>query len=258
MNQRWLFGRDSYRPPAEVIRSAEYDVAPLEELAAKAFVTSHHYSGSYPAARFRYGLHRRGRLVGVAVFSVPMRWEVFKPLPFAGRESVELGRFVLVDEVPGNGETWFLARCFEQLRTKGLRGVVSFSDPIPRTTLDGRRVFPGHVGTIYQAHNGAYVGRGRADTLRLLPDGRVLSRRAISKIRNGEQGLHYASAILESHGAAPLGGQDPRAWLAHWLPRLTRPLRHPGTFKYAWTLHRRDRSALKCHHLAYPKLLATF
>lgn len=243
MNQRWLFRRDSYRPPAEVIRTAEYDVAPIPEAVAKAFVVTHHYSASYPAARFRFGLHRRGELVGTAVFSVPLRWEVLRPLPGDPRESVELGRFVLLDEVPGNGETWFLARCFEQLRARGVRGVVSFSDPIPRSTADGRQLFAGHVGTIYQAANAVYLGRGTPRTLRLLPSGCVLSDRAIQKIRAGERGCRYAAALLEAAGAPPLG-EDRRAWLDAWLPRLTRTMRHPGNLKYAWTLHRRDRRAL--------------
>ena len=54
--QRWREGRDSYRPAGETIRAAEYDVAPLEESPAKAFVIGQHYSRSYPAARFRFGL----------------------------------------------------------------------------------------------------------------------------------------------------------------------------------------------------------
>src|SRR5206468_2839829 len=99
----------------------------------------------------------------------------FKDLP-SPTAAVELGRFVLLDEVAGNGETWFLARCFEQLRGRVV-GVVSFSDPIPRTAINGREVFPGHIGGIYQAFNGRCLGRGTPRTLRLLPDGTVFSDR---------------------------------------------------------------------------------
>jgi uncharacterized protein (TIGR03435 family) len=49
----------------------------------------------------------------------------------------------LLDAVPGNGETWFLARCFEILRNRGVVGVVSFSDPLQRETLGGEIV---HMG----------------------------------------------------------------------------------------------------------------
>lgn len=151
MNQRWLFGRDSYRPPSEVIRTAEYDVAGIDgDTEPKAFVLTHHYSRSYPAARFRFGLYRRGVLVGVSVFSHPSNDKVLtNTFPCVATEAVELGRFVLLDSVPGNGESWFLARCFEQLRAQRLFGVVSFSDPMPRTAVDGTRIFPGHIGTVY-------------------------------------------------------------------------------------------------------------
>ena len=148
-NQRWALGRATYRPPTETIRTTEYDVDAIDrDTLPKAFVREHHYSGTYPAARFRFALHRHGRLVGVAVFSHPCSDAVLtRVFPIPAREAVELGRFVLLDEVPGNGDTWFLARCFEQLRGH-VRGVVSFSDPVERTSRDGRAVFPGHVGTI--------------------------------------------------------------------------------------------------------------
>jgi hypothetical protein len=47
MNQRWLFGRDSYRPPAEVINPREYEVSAMDRYgASKQFVLDHHYSGT--------------------------------------------------------------------------------------------------------------------------------------------------------------------------------------------------------------------
>jgi hypothetical protein len=253
--QRWRERRDFYRRATEKIRPAEYDAAPLVEREAKAFVIRHHYSKSYPAARFRFGLYRRGELAGVAVFSVPCRSDILSIFPGRPLDSVELGRFVLLDEVPGNGETFFLGRCFSELRARGLTGVLAFSDPHPRETDAGRTIFAGHLGVIYQAHNARYLGRGSRRTLRLLPDGRVFSARAISKIRSADQGWRYSAAILEGIGARPLAGSDPREWLASELPRLTRTIRHPGNHRYAWTLQRRHRA-----HLApvepYPKRLA--
>lgn len=164
MNQRWRDHRDSYRPAGEVIDPHAYEVAPIaDDRTPKAFVLAHHYSGSYPSARFRFGLYRGGALVGVAVYSHPCNDKVLTSVfPGQALASVELGRFVLLDDVPGNGETWFLARTFELLRAQGLAGVVSFSDPTPRATATGRVVFPGHIGTIYQAHNAVYLGRGTA------------------------------------------------------------------------------------------------
>lgn len=249
MNQRWLFREDRYRPPTETIRTADYDVAPVPRDVAKAFVTTHHYSGSIGSMCFQFGLHRHGQLVGVAVFGEPQRVEAFKPLQ-RPENCVELGRFVLLDDVPGNGETWFLGRCFEALRDEEQTGVVSFSDPTPRTTSDGRVVHPGHVGTIYQAHNAVLVGRSKARTHLLLPDGTVLSPRSLSKILASDR--QYAQKHLERFGADPIGAQDPREWLAKWLPKLTRPLKHPGNWKYVWALHRRERKGLP-KSLPYPK-----
>lgn len=241
--QRWRERRDLYRRPDEQIRTSAYDVAPIvDDTTAKTFVETHHYSGTYPAARERVGLYRSGALVGVAVFSHPASDAVLTNV-FAGPAlaSVELGRFVLLDDVEGNGETWFLARCFELLRARGYRGVVSFSDPEPRYDLvRDRQVFAGHIGTIYQAHNAVCLGRSTPRTLRLLPDGTVFSARAAQKIRSGDRGWRYAAEILERFGAAPLTDSDAGAsWLAHWLPLLTRTMRHPGNHRYAWRLNRR-------------------
>lgn len=255
MNQRWRNHRTCYRPEGELINPALYDVATIDgDHQARAFIEAHHYSKSYPAARFRFGLYEKGALVGVAVFSHPCHDRVLTSVfPFPAIMSVELGRFALLDTVPGNGESWFLARCFEKLRSESLEGVVSFSDPLPRKAADGRIVHRGHVGTIYQAFNGVYLGLSAKRSLRLLPDGTVLSDRAIQKIRRQERGWRYASGILQDFGALPLRG-DPVAWLSHWLPKLTTRVRHPGNHKYAWPLSRLARKVLPAS-LAYPKQL---
>ena len=255
--QRWTHGRGSYRVAGEPIATQRYEVAAIgDDRTAKRFVLEHHYSGSYPAARFRFGLYRGAALEGVAVFSVPANDRALDVIPGAREERVELGRFVLVDAVPANGESWFIARCFELLRAEGLVGVVAFSDPTQRTDVAGALVFRGHVGTIYQATNATYVGRSKPEIRRLLPDGTVIHNRALAKIRQRDQGWRYAAAQLEAHGAEPLGEtEDARAWLARWVPTLTRPLRHPGNHKYAWALDRRARRHLPAS-LPFPKLVA--
>jgi hypothetical protein len=254
--QRWRDRRDSYRPAGEVIDPRRFEVAKIKtDNEPKAFVIEHHYSASYPAAIERFGLFQRNELVGVAVFSVPVNYLTFACLSANPKECAELGRFVLLDDVPANGETWFLARCFEQLRTDGLAGVVSFSDPLARRNAAGAVVFGGHVGTIYQAFNATYFGRAKADTLRLLPDGRTLNNRAIAKVRKQDRGWRHVVELLRSYGAAPLEG-DPATWLEAQLRRLTRSVRHPGNHKYAWGLHRAiQRHLLARPRLAYPKFL---
>lgn len=255
--QRWLFRRSSFRPIGETIATHAHEVARIpDDATPKAFVEAHHYSGSYPAARERFGLYRGARLVGVAVFSIPCRPEVLTSVfPGDPLESVELGRFVLLDEVPANGETWFLARALRELARTGYRGVVSFSDPFPRqSALDGSTTFAGHVGTIYQASNATYLGTTQRRSLKLLPCGRVLSARALSKIRAGERGWRAAAEPLVRAGAdAPPDDHDERRfWLARVLPHFTRTIRHPGNHRYAFPLVRRSGLVLG-PYLAFPK-----
>lgn len=229
--QRWRERRGLYRPLGEPIRTSEYDVVELDDdQLVKPFVTRHHYSGRYPGRRWRFGLFHRGELVGAAVFSSPFDNAV-KALGL-DRATYELSRFVLLDEVPSNGESWFLARCFAALRSR-VPAILSFSDPERRTDADGRLVFAGHIGTVYQATNGAYRGRGTRATHYLAKDGSEVSARSIQKIRKVERGWRSAAAQLEALGAdAP--GADRLAWLHHWLPLLTRTHRRDGNHRYVW------------------------
>lgn len=256
--QRWRERRDLYRPIGETIVTAHYEVAAIpDDTTAKAFVVQHHYSSSYPAARFRFGLYWGGLLVGVAVFSVPMQAMVLDCLPCPRAVAVELGRLVLLDLVPANGESWFIARCFDLLRRAGVEGIVSFSDPMPRVRLDGTRIFAGHIGNCYQASNAVYLGLTDRRTIRLLADGNVFSARTISKIRSRERGWRYAVEQLVRAGAAALGEHgDARAWLTTWLPRLTRAVRHPGNHRYAFGLDRAVRRELAKKEQKYPKFTA--
>ena len=253
-SQRWRERRESYRPAGETIAPRLYEVAKIDsDGEAKDFILRHHYLGSYPSARFRFGLFTRGNLVGVAVFSHPCNDRVLTSVfPLSPLESVELGRFVLLDSVPANGESWFLARTFECLRKDGLAGVVSFSDPVPRNAADGTVIHRGHIGTCYQATSATFLGKTVPRTIRLLPDGTVLNERTVQKIRSGERGWQYAAALLEKFGAEPASFDLRDEWLQEWLPRLTRSFRHSGNYKYAWPLQRAARRFLP-ESLAYPK-----
>lgn len=260
---RWAGRRGSWRQPDGGFDPDRYRVAALEEAPAKAFVVTHHYSGTYPAARFRYGMwdRRRDALVGVSVLGVPAQARVLSnvfPTLEVYRESVELARFVLLDEVPANAESWFLARAFALAADAGVRGVVSFSDPVPRPTPAGDLV-AGHVGIIYQASNATYLGRASPATVTLLPDGAVLSNRAVSKLRSGERGRDYVVRSLVARGARPLGpGDDPMVWLAGALDDVGAvKFRHPGNHRYAFTLGSRTQRravVVRGDRARYPKL----
>lgn len=253
--QRWRNGKPVFKVREDCFQPRIHDVAPLDEKTAKAFICRMHYSKSYPAARRRFGLYRRGNLIGVAVFSQPMSDKVLTNF-FGGdaRNSIELGRFVIADVGDDfNSESWFFAQCRRELRKEGFRGIVTFSDDLARTDVAGNVVFGGHLGVFYGASGGIYTGRSERTSIRLLPDGTVLSKRAVSKIRNGEQGHEYASNILVSYGAErpPADADARKLWLKIWLDRLTRKVTHPGNHRYLFGLQKSIRLP---RSLPYPKI----
>ena len=247
---------------------ARYGVAGIDRETAKNYVTRHHYSGTYPAGRLMYGLYdlagEAPELCGAEVLSVPastpVLTNVFPHLePFG--ESLELGRLVLAEEVPANGESWFVAEAFRLAAAEGIRGVVSFSDPVARYDTEGRVTMPGHIGIVYQALNAAHIGRSTVRTHWVLPDGTVFSPRAMQKIRAQDQGHEYSELQLIAAGARPMrAGEDPRAWLAEALTATgARTIRHPGCIRYAFTTG--SRSQRRAVHIAperqpYPKMEA--
>lgn len=266
--QRWREGgRPAWRRPADgLFNPAGYGVDVISDADAKTFVESRHYSGSYVAAVLRYGLFDRTGpqpvLVGAAILSDPTNVRVLTNVfphlePY--RASLELGRFCLTQDVAFNGESWFLGQAFRLAHAAGLRGVVSFSDPVARHAWDGTLVKPGHIGIIYQATNSTYLGLSTARSHLLLPDGTVFDDRAAQKIRGQESGHGYAERRLIAMGARPVrAGQSPAAWLAQALEDAgARRQRHPGKHRYAFRLgsSRRDRAAvvIALRPAPYPK-----
>jgi hypothetical protein len=264
--QRWRAGRQSWQQAGARFDPNGYDVRPIpDDTTASAYVRANHYSASYVAALHRFGLFQAGRLVGVAVYSNPVTPQVLTcvlPDLRPAAESVELGRFVLDDAVPGNGESWMLARCHELLVAAGVAAVVSFADPIPRRTRAGTVISPGHVGIIYQATNATYTGRSWPRTIWMLPDGTTFNGKAQSKIRQQQCGHEYAERTLVRWGARPMrSGEDPKAWLreAKQTARVTTH-QHPGNHRYVFALgnarQRRDvRIAVPA--MPYPKRIET-
>lgn len=161
--QRWRERRESYVPARELFNPRAHEVAPLAQDLAKAFVEANHYSGSCSARTRQFGLYSGSDLVGVAVFGEPGGPKVKAILPCPAAQTLELGRLVLLEGVLANAESWFVARCFDQLRRAGYGGVISFADPLPRTTIAGKVVFGGHAGTIYQSLNAGQLGTDGGD-----------------------------------------------------------------------------------------------
>ena len=256
-SQRWRDRRDGFVPNATTIDPAIHSVDVIDCYRdAKPFVQRHHYSGSFPATRLSCGLFRNGaggtsELVGVCSFAVPMN-NASIPLHtgLSGHLSaVDLGRLVLLDDVAGNGESWFVSRAFRLLRREkpDILSVIAYSDPVRRIASDGSVVMPGHCGMVYQALSAQLRGRSSSRSDSIMPNGRIVSPRALSKIRSGDTGSAYAERQLVDAGAPPrLWGEDPQEWVS----RLKRSghlntRRHPGNLVYAFALTKAARLAAR-------------
>lgn len=239
---RWRKRRNAWRPAGEVIDTSRYDVSVIPEAAAKRYVVENHYSRSFPAARLSVGLFRKRpfekeALCGVAVYSVPAGKHVVRA--WSGGDlgdTVELGRLVLDDEVPGNGESFFVAASNRLMRQllPGIKTVLSFSDPFPRSSVDGVIVKPGHLGVLYQALSARYSGRTKARTLVIAPDGSVVSERALSKLRADDVGAAYTYRQLVDFGAPHIeSGESSADYVRRALEDGPfRRVRHPGNLGY--------------------------
>ena len=283
--QRWRDRRDSYRPADderfdpryhEVVRvDRDRDVRP--------FIVQHHYSGTLPnSSSYRYLLidtrrpywAGKGGVVGAITFGQPGGPQVLRSsFPFLdtpSRESCELQRLVLLDEVKRNAESWFVAQAMRHhersVRAEGVEAVVSFSDPVPRWDRDGLCVMPGHVGTIYQALTAWYTGRSKPRSAWCVREtGHVLNDRDLSKIRASQRsgkstsGWEGAVERLKGYGARPPEeGEDLVQWLVEVLDTVCARQRHGGNHRYKWGLTRAAKRGLRqlhgaVDHTVYPK-----
>jgi hypothetical protein len=133
--QRWRHRRHSWRSACEGgFDARRYEVHPLPEPIAKTWILAHHYSRSFPSASWRFGLFDitvdPPQLVCVAVFGAPSHKNVLlraSPTLTPYAEAQVLSRFALDDACPANAESWYLARCFDELLCAGVRGIVTFA-----------------------------------------------------------------------------------------------------------------------------------
>ena len=266
-SQRWRDRRASFVPAASEIdpRTLSVDIIHTRRAAAP-FVLAHHYSGTMPVCHLSVGLFRNGpggraSLVGVCAFSVPINYaSVAKSAGLNDRAAAcDLGRLVLLDDVGGNGESFLVSRAFRLLRRERpeIVSVISYADPVRRVGSDGHIFLPGHVGQLYAVMGSRHVGRSSPRSDLLLPDGRPLSSRALSKIRANDTGQRYATEQILTAGAAPPHVGEARA---AWLARLERSgflrrRRHPGNHVYVFPLTKAVRlAARRVPAFAYPLL----
>jgi len=264
--QRWQNRRDFYRSTAERFDPARWRVAPMAGKTGlpgglgrrdtwakgKAFIVRNHYAGSFPQMRIMIGMFRASdaELVGIATFGNVKLEHAAKYGDVGLDEIVELNRFVLLDAVPGNAETWFLARAtalareLHALRGHQLKVLLSYSDPVPRRSLAGFLTMPGHIGNIYQAHNAIYVGYSAPKTLYLdrhgtAPDGRMLSKIRSLDRRSPERGSESAARRFVAQYGAPERqiGESYADWVIRaFVSPAFRAVPHGGNLTYLWAL----------------------
>jgi hypothetical protein len=126
------------------------------------FVEKHHYShsvqGITPFLSFeivRKEDHQQQ--IGAAIFGAPGQTQTEQKYgEYAGSKqewrpkyvAVELRRFVLIDELPKNSESWLLSRLLQKLTHLGVDRIISYADPNQQREEhpDGK-----HTGLIYRA-----------------------------------------------------------------------------------------------------------
>lgn len=264
--QRWKERQDFYRSTEEKFVPADWRVdamvggdsglpasIPVKRASwseGTNFIVTNHYAGSFPQMRVMVGLFRArdGMLAGVATFG-NVKADQAKKYGAVGLDDIlELNRFVLLDSVPGNAETWFLARATELAReVHAFRGftlkvLLSFSDPVARRDTAGFLTMPGHIGNIYQAFNALFVGRSSPKVLHLDARGVAPDPRMISKIRSLDQDYPEVGApsaarrFVEENNAPPRKKDE---GYAEWVKRSLassafRRLPHEGNLTYLW------------------------
>ena len=250
-SQRWRERRALWTDDETVIDPRAYSVDLIAHDVASAFISTHHYLPNYPAAQVAVGLFGpRGTLAGVAVFARPAVDAVVTAhtgFTDAAKGTV-LARLLLLDGVPQNGESFFVARAFDVLRRErpAVEAVVSYSDPQA-----------GHIGRVYAALSGAHRGVTKPRIVLRL-NGTTVSGRTLSKIRTGEPGAAGGVDQLVRLGAPrPRLEETPAAWLAR-LQRERVLLRHrqDGLYAYCFELTRNARREGRgLPRLPYPKVL---
>lgn len=160
------------------------------------FIKKHHYSHTHPGGiDFSFGLTYNDILAGACVFGYMAgnpKYAIIKGVdPHKFRE---LMRLVLLDEVPKNSESKFIAWCLRYLKKNtDLEAIVSFADPKFN-----------HTGTVYKASNWFYAGKQKPDRPRLIINGEEVHPRSsvnrfgtssIPKLRN--MGLTVETQVRE-------------------------------------------------------------
>lgn len=151
------------------------EVRPIQRADADRLVKQWHYSKSVVRnSQIHFGAFFDGRCGGVMQFGPPMMRRQVLGLVRGTKwdEMLELNRMAFADWMPRNGESRSLAVAFRILRKRyhQLKWVLSFADGVQCGD-----------GTIYRAAGFVLTAIKRSDQIRVLPDGRKVTRFAQTK-----------------------------------------------------------------------------
>lgn len=150
---------------------------------ARKFIETNHYSHKIPQAiKYRFGMYCDGTLLGIAIFSIPSNQygvtSVFSDV--TQHIGIELSRVYTVDDTPKNFESDCLAQVFRYLKTNSpYLVVISYADPNF-----------GHVGYLYQALNGIYLGKTSSEVRYISPEGALITRRGLGRSIGDTEAKH--------------------------------------------------------------------
>ena len=173
-------------------------------------------------------------MVGTAIFAIPTTNAVITThTGLEAHQGTTLARFILLDDVPANGETAFLSRAFKSLRQAKpeIEAIVSYADPLA-----------GHLGHAYCAASAHHRGRTKPRMVHRI-GAHHLPERTLSKIRTAPDRFRTATQQLETLSGSR---RDPTETGADWIARLIADetigtQRHPGHYVYVFPLTRRAR-----------------
>ena len=192
-------------------------VSPCSHAAAVYAVKNWHYSETFPVSKsYKCGVWEDEQFIGAVVFAWGSNPNLAGSFNLDMTECVELVRVALRDHT--NFVTNIVAQSLKILKANnpGLRLVVSYADP-----------YRNHHGGIYQAGNWIYAGTTPQKHDYIMPDGKVLNRRAYT-------GVNFGRAKMQ-------------------IPAEAEKVSMPGKHRYLYPLDKGMRRSLKDRSIEYPR-----
>lgn len=194
-------------------------VAPCNHKAARYAVEHWHYSQTMPVGKLvKYGVWEDEVFIGATLFSWGANRNLGSLYKLEMTECAELVRVALTDHACFASSVVAKSLRLLKQNNPGLRLVVSFADP-----------WHNHHGGIYQAGNWIYTGTTACKSEWILPNGKVLNRRAYTGQQFG-------------------GGKGSVATVPDNAMKVKMPAKH----RYVYPLDRAMRRQVEPLRLPYP------